>query len=83
MNKRGIIKISDQVYKKDWDIIHIIFKKFKPAHIEFRHWENDTWVLYGVCDDFDDIKEGDPVPQYEVIFKRNEHGIYDFTFEKV
>lgn len=46
MNK-GFIKISNHVYHELWDDIYILFKDFRPTHIEFRHWENDIWYFYG------------------------------------
>ncbi len=71
MNK-GFIKISNDVYVKMWGTLYIIFKDFRPTHIEFRHWENDIWYFYGTSDLFDEVKEGDIIPQYDVLLTRNE-----------
>jgi hypothetical protein len=83
--KRGIIKISDILYKEDWSIISEIFKDFRPTHIEFRHWENDIWYLFGESEMFDEVKEGEKVPEYTVIFTFTSHPdkTYTFKFQKV
>ncbi len=67
MNK-GLIKISDIIYREQWDIFRLIFKDFKPTHIEFRHWENFIWYFYGDSELFDKIQHGDPIPEYNVLF---------------
>lgn len=65
MNK-GIIKITDILYKENYDEISGIFKYFKPTHIDFRHWENDIWYFYGISDFFEKTKKGDDIPFYTV-----------------
>lgn len=69
--KRGFIKMTKDIYENMWSELYIFFKDFRPTHIEFRHWENDIWYLYGVSDLFDEIKEGEVLPQYDVIFTRH------------
>lgn len=68
MNK-GFIKISDVLYRNEWPVVSLLFKYFRPTHIEFRHWGNDVWVLYGESSLFEELKEGEKVPQYDVIFR--------------
>ena len=84
--KSGFIKISNGVYENMWSDIYILFKDFRPTHIEFRPWENDIWYLYGVSDLFDEVKEGESVPQYDVIFtdhktKNHDKSCNYFTYE--
>lgn len=81
--KRGIIKISDTLYKKEWPLISEIFKYFRPTHIEFRHLENDIWHLFGESDLFDEVVEGEKVPEYEVVFTRHPDKSYKIEFHKV
>ena len=80
--KKGFIRFTDFVYKKEYEIISQIFKDFRPTHIEFRHWENDVWYIYGESDFFDDVIEGEVIPQYEVIFKTILEGGYSHEFRK-
>jgi len=80
--KRGFIKCSNQLITEDWKDLYIFFKDFRPTHIEFRHWENDAWYFYGVSDLFDDLKEGDAVPQYDVVFTKNDDKSLTYKFEK-
>ena len=65
--RKGFIKITDAIYREQWGFVYPIFKHFRPNHIEFRHWENDIWYFYGECEFFDELKEGQSVPQYDVI----------------
>jgi hypothetical protein len=81
MNK-GFIKISNHVYHELWDEIYILFKDFRPTHIEFRHWENDIWYLYGESKFFKPLKEGDAIPQYDVSFTRHNDGSITYQFLK-
>lgn len=80
--RKGIVKISDQIYKQDWKLISVIFRDFRPSHIEFRYWENDIWYFYGTSDLFDEISEGEIPPHYEVIFTRNEDGNHTYKFQR-
>ena len=80
--KKGFIKISDALYKEAWSDIYIFFKDFRPTHIEFRHWENDMWYLYGVSELFTELKEGDAVPQYDVEFTKHQDGSLTFVFKR-
>jgi hypothetical protein len=82
MNK-GFIKISDVLYKEDWSSLYIFMKDFRPTHIEFRHWENDIWYMYGVSEKFDPLKEAEAVPQYDVLFTRQENGTLTYEFKRL
>jgi hypothetical protein len=80
--KKGLIKMSNEMYTEMWGELYIFFKDFRPTHIEFRHWENDTWYFYGVSDFFDEVKEGDAVKQYEVWFTRHPNGELTYKFQR-
>lgn len=69
--KKGFIKMTKDIYENMYNSCHIFFKDFRPTHIEFRHWENDIWYLYGVSELFDVLNEGEALPQYDVIFTRH------------
>lgn len=81
-NRKGFIKISNQLIEKDWNLIYIFFKDFRPTHIEFRHWENDTWYFYGVSDLFKELKEAEAVPQYSVTFTTDKNSVVTYKFEE-
>lgn len=66
--KKGIIGISKEIYDHCWTTIADMFKEFKPSHIEFRHWDNDLWYFYGTSERFDEVKEGEQIPFYYVVF---------------
>lgn len=80
--KKGFFKITDDMYKNGWEYVSMIFKDFRPTHLEFRHWENDMWYLYGVSDKFSELKEGDAVPQYDAIFTKQEDGATIYEIKK-
>ncbi len=67
-NKVGYIKVSNEVLDFSWETFAVIFKDFRPTHIEYRHWENKVWYFYGVSDLFQELLEGQAVPQYDVTF---------------
>lgn len=81
--KKGFIKITDTLYKNSWDIVYLIFKDFKPSHIEFRHWDNNIWVFYGESEYFKELKEGEPVPQYEAVVTWSEDKNYFVEFKSL
>jgi hypothetical protein len=78
--KKGYVKISNDVYTKDWDFISGVFKYFRPTHIEFRHWENDIWYIYGESLLFKDLAEGEEVPLYNIVMTSHADGTATFKF---
>lgn len=64
--KKGIIRISDDFYQNDFDVVKTIFNSFRPTHIEYRHWDNNIWYLYGESIFFEEVKEGELIPFYSV-----------------
>lgn len=81
--KKGFIKATDELLKRDWGNLYIFMKDFRPTHIEFRHWENDVWYFYGVSELFDEIKEGEDIPQYDVLFTMQEDKSLTYEFKRV
>jgi hypothetical protein len=43
----------------------------------------DTWYMYGVSKLFDELKEGDSVPYYDVVFTQNENNNISYKFNRV
>ncbi len=82
MNK-GFIKISDVLYRNEWEMVSVLFKYFRPAHIKFKHWENDVWVLYGESELFEELKEGEKVPEYDAIFTTKDGIASSIEFKRV
>lgn len=81
--KTGFIKITDILYQQNWEEISIIFREFRPSHIEFRHWENDIWYFWGTCNKFDELKEAEQTPEYTVVLTRIDGGDIEYKFERV
>ena len=82
MNK-GFIKISNELYVNNWERLYVIMKDFRPIHIEFRHWENDIWYVYGVSKKFDKLTLGEVVPQYDVIITEDENKGLTYEFKRI
>jgi len=78
---RGLIKVTDQVLNHHWDLFRLIFKDFRPTHIEFRHWEGDLWYYYGVSKLFDEVKEGEIIPEYLATFTQEKDKV-TYTIER-
>jgi hypothetical protein len=81
--RKGYIKCSDILIKEMWQDVYVFFKDFRPTHIEFRHWENDVWYFYGVSELFDELTEGEVLPQYDVTFTRHNDGSITYKFERL
>lgn len=80
MKNKGYIRCADSLITNNWGRLYIFFKDFRPTHIEFKHWENNTWYFWGVSELFDELKEGDPIPQYDVLFTQQEDKSYTYKF---
>ncbi len=68
--KRGLIKATDEFVMNNWYDFALVLKDFRITHVEYRHWEGNLWYYYGVSEFFDDIKEGETIPEYTVEFNR-------------
>lgn len=82
-NKKGVIKVSNYFYENEYEIIKEIFKYFQPTHIEFRYWENSTWWFYGVSELFEEVAEGNPIPQYDAIFTNIGNNQHELSIKKI
>lgn len=80
--RKGLLKCSNKLITEEWKSLYIFFKDFRPIHIELRYWENDIWYFYGISEFFDEIKEGESVPQYTAIFTKQDDGSLTYKFEK-
>lgn len=79
--RKGFFKISDELYTQDWDIISQIFKDFRPIRIS--KWNAEIWYVMGVSDKFDEVDEGEPTPEYVVVFTRQPDGELTYVFKRV
>lgn len=57
----GIVKISDELYSNNYDSCKVIFEHLRPLNIKFHHRQ---WFIKGESQFFDDVAEGDGIPQY-------------------
>lgn len=71
MNKnKGKIRISTQIVEECPDMMFCMLSVFIPVLIE--HQFNDIYyTYYGYCEHFDEIKEGEEIPEYDITFKDN------------
>jgi len=81
-NRRGIIKMSNELVVNGWDQVGFIFKDFRPIHIEHRHWDCNYWYFYGVCDGFDEVTEGENAPEYSIKVSYAGEGEPEYKFIK-
>lgn len=82
--KKGVIKVSKEIYEDSWHILHLIFKDFKPNYIEFRPWgplENNVWYFYGTSDLFEKVEEGSDINFYQVVFTEVK-GVWTYELKK-
>jgi hypothetical protein len=80
--KRGYIQVSNELYVNYYDDIKIMFDDFRPTHIEFRHWENNTWYIWGISNQFEELTEVQQTPQYLCIFTHHDDGSITYEFKK-
>lgn len=78
--KGGFIKVSNDIFMGQPNLIREIYKTFYPIHIEYRIWENHIWFLFGYCDYFEEIKNGEKWLQYDVTFTEKEDKSFDLKF---
>ena len=76
--KRGIISVSNDIYTNRYDLAKIIFNYMKPIRIDFEYWNGNVWRFVGESDLFDEIKEGESIPNYDAMLKTKEDGTVVF-----
>ena len=63
-NRRiGKVKISTGLIEKSPEFVHLVFSKFIPVRAEMI-WHMGHVEYIGVSDLFEEVKEGDFVPEY-------------------
>jgi len=80
--KLGKIKISDTLIREQPMMLLPILTKFVPIHIEGRPHYRD-YLYTGLCDDFDDLTEGESIPMYDCTIKQEGNIIIEVKFEKI
>lgn len=70
-SKRGFFYVSDEFMFR-FDLMKIVYSEFFPFQIEYERM-NDRWKLVGCSERFESINEGDVIPQYYFLMKRNEN----------
>ena len=83
-NKRGKVKVSSHIlFNSEPEFLKAFFSLFYPIEIQN---QLITSVYLGMCDSFDELKEGESIPEYECMIKevREDDTIkYDIKFNKV
>lgn len=80
--KLGKIKITHQLILENSKDILPLFAKFLPLHVE-REINIGDFIYTGICDEFEDVKEGEDIPFYEVTMKRKEDQTITVEFKKI
>lgn len=81
LNRRGIIKVSSPlIIEGELEILKTLYSNFYPLSIEPQNdWgEVRIFLMKGMSEHFDEVQEGDPIPQYDFEFIRNEDGTISF-----
>ena len=60
--KLGVIRTTDEILRNHNAFVLLALTKFIPVHVEFK----GDWYYTGICNDFDEVKEGESIPNYEV-----------------
>ncbi len=80
--KKGLIRITRTFYTlENIGLLSIIFSRFIPFEIE-RKWHEESFLLYGESAEFEEVKEGEKIPQYDCLFTRHEDGSHTLEFVK-
>jgi len=75
--KAGKIKISrtyiNDVRRSEISDLYLVFNQFIPVYIQDNPMDEQL-IYWGYSNQFDDIKEGEVVPLYDVILTTNDTG---------
>jgi hypothetical protein len=81
--KKGIIRISSEVYEKDYKIMGQLFSFFKISFVEPRPYHDSDWVFYGESELFEEVVKGGKIPEYIAFFiKEGKNDDYIFSHFK-
>jgi hypothetical protein len=64
--RKGRIRISEELYENHYDSVKVIFEYVRPIAIEYEYHRNNDYVIWGYSDEFDEVKEGEEIPLYDV-----------------
>ena len=78
--KFGLIKISNDIFINQPDLVREIYKTFYPISIECKPLENHVWFLFGYCHDFQEINDGDEPLSYDVNFTEKKDKTFDLKY---
>lgn len=79
ISKIGVVKCSKRVLYDREDIVKLFFSNFFPYSIEFDF--HDNVVFHCFSEYFEDVKDGDEIPSYEVFI--NDRGNGEIFIDKV
>ena len=88
-NRIGIIEVSPQIiedFENDFVLTKTFFSNFFPISINIWDRFNKISTYYGYSKQFREVVEGEPIPQYEAIFKSFRKGdVYKLSvkFEEI
>ena len=71
----GVIVVHNDFIEDNWDCLKIIFDKIKPIKIVRDNLYKGVWrdisVYYCESELFNEIQEGEDVPEYSIVFTRH------------
>ena len=80
LNRRGMFRISRQLFESEFPTIQRIFARVVPVRCELNY--GDWFEYWGVSELFEPIKEGMMIPEYDLIFTQTKSGTR-FKFKRL
>ena len=81
-NRKGIIKINQPVIEQNKEDLLEVFRKFIPVTIDINMLVCQS-IYWGYSPEFRELKEGEAIPEYEVLLTRNEDGSITSEFKEL
>lgn len=81
-NRKGIIKINQPFIEHNKEALLKVFSKFIPVNIDANILICQS-VYWGYSPEFRELKEGEAIPEYDVLFIRNEDGTDSVEFKQI
>ena len=79
--RRGRIKMSKEILmESSLDVLREVFSNFFPISMELVPDRTNWYTVqyYGLSPYFNELQEGDEIPLYDMILKKNKNGKYKF-----
>lgn len=81
-NRKGIIKINQLFIEDNKEDLLKVFSKFIPVAMDANVLVRQL-AYWGYSPEFRELKEGEAIPEYDVLFIRNEDGTDSVEFKQI